>query len=460
MIPNRSPWIHQLARTRPSVPLSHDLDTDTAIVGGGIAGIATAYFTLRDTDQRVVLIEADKIAHGATGHNAGQITSYFERPLRDIAREYGASLAIDGQRSIESAWVLIDEILAEAKLQTPLYRFTGYAGLSTLDQVLGHLEDNRLRVEGGLPSEELLIDEEWEEVANIPKTYQGLYALAPQKDILALIESAHPRYRASLSYQKGCMNSALFCEELVGYLTSSYPERFSFYEASPVSRVRLAEKGADLSVLMHSVRAKRVVLCTNGFEHFHIEGADGEKVDTSFHHSVAGRVGYMSGYLAPPGDPPTAISYFGDTPDTDPTGENYFYLTRRPFEHAGMESNNLISTGGPDKVLPNGADYSREEACPEDMRALIDTFLRETYAKHPPEDPDYLFCWHGLMGYTPSGIRRVGEEPKNPVLLYNLGCNGVGILPSVFGGKRIAQILGGENLPPSIFDPIDLQEGF
>jgi glycine/D-amino acid oxidase-like deaminating enzyme len=40
-----------------------------------------------------------------------------------------------------------------------------------------------------------------------------------------------------------------------------------------------------------------------------------------------------------------------------------------------------------------------------------------------------------------------------PSVLYNTGCNGIGILPSIAGGKRIARILKGEILPKSIFDP-------
>ena len=56
MIPNHSPWIKQLNRTRPVVPLGEDLKTEVVIVGGGIAGVITAYFTLRDTDKNVVLL--------------------------------------------------------------------------------------------------------------------------------------------------------------------------------------------------------------------------------------------------------------------------------------------------------------------------------------------------------------------------------------------------------------------
>ena len=62
---------------------------DVAIIGAGIAGVATAFFVLRSTSSSVLLIERDRVARGATGRNAGQLTTYFERPLYDIADEFG-----------------------------------------------------------------------------------------------------------------------------------------------------------------------------------------------------------------------------------------------------------------------------------------------------------------------------------------------------------------------------------
>lgn len=458
MIPNISPWIKQLNRTRPVVPLGAHSKADVAIVGGGIAGVVTAFFTLRDTKENVVLLEADKIAHGATGHNAGQITSYFERPLSDLAKEFGLPLAIDGQRAVESGWMLLDEIIAEAKLQTPIYRFTGYAGLSGLEQILIHLKDNQCRVEGGLPTEEMFISSSWKHLADIPQEFKELYRVVPHKDLLNLLETKNSEYVALLSYRKGCMNSALFSEELVSYLATTYAERFSFYEGSKVETVSLEASHATLSVGPHIITTKRVVLCTNGFENFKIHHVGGDRIDTDFHHTIAGRIGYMSAYVEPLSNPPTAISYFTKTHGDariDPTGESYFYLTRRPHEHESGKTYNLISAGGPDKVLPNGAVYDPKDDCSEEMRASIDEFLRSNYHGYPKEENEYPFCWHGLMGYTPTGVRRVGPEPINPVLLYNLGCNGVGILPSIYGGKRISQFLKGESLPSSLFDPHD-----
>jgi len=456
MLPNHSPWIKQLKRTRPVVPLDKDVSSDVVIVGGGIAGVTTAFFTLRDTDKTVILIEANKIAHGATGHNAGQIASYFERPLSDLVEKFGVELAIESQRSVESAWILLDQIVVEAKLQTPLYRFTGYAGLSRFDQVILHLKNNRYRTDHGLIPESIILADHWDELVDIPKEFKDLYSLATQKDILQLLETNNIDYIACLSYQKGCMNSALFSEELIGYLIATYKDRLAFYEGSPVTVVRLKDSKVLLEVSTHTIEAKRVVLCTNGFENFSIINEVGVEIDTKFHHSVNGRIGYMSGYIEPLNNPPAAISYFPEINqrNADPTGENYFYLTRRPHEHEGKDSYNLVCTGGPEKVLPNGADYSSQDPYSEDARFLIDEFMRSNYDKKPGET-EYSFQWHGLMGYTPNGIRLVGPEPCNPTLLYNLGCNGVGILPSIFGGIRISRFLNNEHVERSIFDPQD-----
>ncbi|HSJ98485.1 MAG TPA: hypothetical protein VLC53_15525 [Myxococcota bacterium] len=71
-----------------------------------------------------------------------------------------------------------------------------------------------------------------------------------------------------------------------------------------------------------------------------------------------------------------------------------------------------------------------------------------------PRDPrDHAWAWHGLMAYTPDALRVVGADRRHPALLWNLGCNGVGFLPSIHGGHRVARLLAGERLAPSLFDP-------
>ena len=57
------------------------------------------------------------------------------------------------------------------------------------------------------------------------------------------------------------------------------------------------------------------------------------------------------------------------------------------------------------------------------------------------------------MGYTSTGVRAVGQDPGIPALYYNIGCDGIGLLSAVAGAKRIAELMNGRRLAPSMFDP-------
>ncbi len=448
---NNSPWLHQLNKERQPLHLKEDLDTDVAIVGGGIAGISTAFFILKNTDKKVVLLEGARLGHGATGHNAGQLTSYFARPLRDIVNEFGLEKTISAQKDIEEdGWMLLDTIYTEAGLDIPLSRFIGHLGLSSKVHLWSLLEDNLVRQEGSLKIKEILIADHADFLSEIPEKYKGLYKLTSQKEILERLETKRTDFIASLSEQKGCMNSALFTEKVAEYLLSTYPERFRLFEETHIAKVALHQDHALLDAEVHTIKASRVILATNGFHSITIFNKSGLDIDTRFHHSLEGYIGYMSGYLEKMEKPPVAISYFTD-PDAS-REDPYFYLTRRQYEY-NENKHNLISVGGPEISIENTVKYERDHEYPEHAKAEIDGFVRSFYEPEEGKEIDYIFTWHGLMGYTNNRLRLVGAEPKNSVLLYNLGCNGVGILPSIFGGDRIARIIKGEKLEPSIFDP-------
>lgn len=458
MRPNHSPWIAQLNLRETINHLSDNRSTDIAIVGGGIAGISTAYFTLKSTDLKVAIVEADKVAHGATGHNAGQIVSYFERQLQDLVREYGLEMTAQAQRAVDSAWGLMDAMYKEAKLTVPVARFNGYAGCQDLEEVIVHLENNKYASDAQLTMEMLLIAEDSDVAKNIPEQYVGLYSLVPHETILSLLETENRNFIAALAARKGVMNSAMFCEQILDYLFITYPDRFVLFEESPVTEVFLERDNARLKVRDNELTAKNVILCTNGFERFTITNAVGDDIDTQFHHLVRGSVGYMAAYLEENTRPPVAISYL---PSHTKTGNDlldaipYFYLTRRTFEGSHNETKSLICIGGPEVRMDDTNNYKKEHPYPSEAQELMDTFLHETYKYAPKDEITYQYKWHGLMGYTPNGVRCIGPEPINPVLHYNLGCNGIGILPSIYGGMKISQYLKGEALEKSIFDPQD-----
>ncbi len=450
---NKSPWIHQLNQDREITPLGSDLDTDIAIVGAGIAGISTAFFTLKYTKHRVVVLDQGKLAHGATGHNAGQVIARFERPLYKLVDEYGFEMTKRALHDLHSGWVLLDEMYTDANLDILFSRIVGSRGFSDLHQVLLAIKDIEIEHLAGLAATEIFISETAPFRASLPKAYETYYRFVPQKEILKKLETDDTEFHAMVAEQAACMNSALFCQEVASYLLQKYPTRFSLYEDTHIIKTVLKKNHVLLDAGKHTVNAHKVILCTNGFEKIEIFNEDGLAIDKRFHHLVNGRVGYMSGYLEAMNKPGAAVSYYLE--DNNPANdkpEPYFYLTRRPHE-MGDQKHNLVCVGGPEVALPDREEYLRDYDYPEKMQGDIDKFIKKVYEPDPHSKIDYQFTWHGLMGYTPNRVRLIGVEPKNNVLLYNLGCNGIGIIPSIFGGRRIARILAGERMQSSIFDP-------
>jgi len=451
-----SPWLAQLRRQRADHTYNELWSPDVTIVGGGIAGASTAYFILTRTDASVGLLEANRYGHGATGHNAGQIVSYFEKPFAEIVREYGVDRAAATQAGVESAWGLLEEIRARTHIRVPFNRFTGYAGCSSFSQVTKHLEDCFLISEVGLIPEQVFIDEKWLQMNPLPKRYDGFYVPVPDTVIKDYLETNNSIYIAALAGQKGCMNSAWFTEELMGWLLSEYPERFWAAEQTPVRSIALHSHECNLDISQgRVVTTKKVVLCTNGFENFSIiNNVNSAKIDSFFHDEISGFVSYMTAYTEKRERPPLALSYF-HTPSAN-HNDPYFYLTRRPFdleETSKGVSQNLICVGGPEMVLPAEVTYERNSHFPESTVKEFSDFLKDNF-RHTPHPLTHTYLWHGLMGYTRSGLRLVGPEPEMPRLLYNLGCNGVGILPSLFGAHRISSYIRGEVPPPCAFDPL------
>ncbi len=454
---NNSPWIAQLRFKRPTQQFNGDKQTNALVIGGGIAGITTAYYILQNTSKSVVLLEADKIAHGATGHNAGQVTSYFERHFVELVEDFGLEMAAAGQAAIESAWLLLDEIFATTKLSVPLYKFTGYAGFSTLEQLLFRLEEEQLREKAGLPTHEFLVSDDPLLILRIPEEFNHLYNVVSKQSVLDLLETGDSSYIAVKCSPYGCLNSALFCEQLVEWMEKYYSHRFTIYEKSPVRRLRLQADQViaenDHGVLV----ADEAVLCTNGFENISLINELGVDINGRFHETVAGTIGYMAGYISPENKSPIALSYFEK--DHFSRLDPYMYLTRRPSEEKRNPAYNLTCIGGPESELDDKLSYDRHEHMyPQEAQEKISTFLYKNY-RLENNNLEYNFLWHGLMGYTKNGVRLIGTEPCNNRLYYNLGCNGIGILPSIYGASRVERLLNGEILSPSMFDVQDKRCG-
>ncbi|MFJ3583061.1 FAD-dependent oxidoreductase [Streptomyces sp. NPDC090127] len=107
--------------------LTGDLSTDVVVVGGGIAGLCTAYELVR-AGREVVLLEADRIAGGVSGHTTGKLTALhgltYAR-LRDTHGALAASRYAAAQRdALDHVVRLCEEIGIDAERErAPAYTY-------------------------------------------------------------------------------------------------------------------------------------------------------------------------------------------------------------------------------------------------------------------------------------------------------------------------------------------------
>jgi len=108
--------------------LEQDIDVDVAIIGGGIAGITSAYL-LKKNGLKVALIEANHIAAGTTAHTTAKITSLHGLIYTTLINKMGHEKAKMYGESNESAINFISDTIKANKIACdfayrPAYVFT------------------------------------------------------------------------------------------------------------------------------------------------------------------------------------------------------------------------------------------------------------------------------------------------------------------------------------------------
>src|SRR5690242_1194360 len=81
-------WLETAPPGEPAPPPSGDIAVDVAVVGGGMAGLSTAW-ELVQQGRKVAVLEAGRLAAGVTGHTTAKLTALHTLTYDDLRRTRG-----------------------------------------------------------------------------------------------------------------------------------------------------------------------------------------------------------------------------------------------------------------------------------------------------------------------------------------------------------------------------------
>ncbi|WP_026672065.1 FAD-dependent oxidoreductase [Alkalihalobacterium bogoriense] len=139
--------------TLESFPKLNDhIETDVAIVGGGIVGITTAYL-LSQQGLRVTILEAGKLANGTTGHTTAKITSQHGLIYDEFIEHFGEEKAKMYYEANEQAKHFIESIVSKHNIDCQLKKQEAYV-YTNADDYMDKLEKEwKAYQKLGIPSE-------------------------------------------------------------------------------------------------------------------------------------------------------------------------------------------------------------------------------------------------------------------------------------------------------------------
>lgn len=106
-------------------PLTEDIEVDVAVVGGGIAGLSTAWELAR-AGRSVAVLEADRIASGVTGYTTAKVSALQSLVYDRLRGTRGAEAARLYAASQQDAVDRVAAIVEELRIACDLERVSAY----------------------------------------------------------------------------------------------------------------------------------------------------------------------------------------------------------------------------------------------------------------------------------------------------------------------------------------------
>jgi glycine/D-amino acid oxidase-like deaminating enzyme/nitrite reductase/ring-hydroxylating ferredoxin subunit len=133
---SKSPWMNDFEMHR-FMPLHRDIDTEVCIIGGGIAGLTTAYLLIKE-GKKVCVLEDHEIGSGQSGKSTAHFTVALDTPYLELEKIHGTDGIKLIAQSHQAAIQVVKEIVFKESFSCDLEMLDG--NLFTTGKLMNGIE--------------------------------------------------------------------------------------------------------------------------------------------------------------------------------------------------------------------------------------------------------------------------------------------------------------------------------
>jgi len=380
---NISCWLDTALKNNKYSSLKENLETDVVIIGGGIAGITTAY-CLSCSGKKVIVVEDGFIGSGETGRTTAQIVTALDDRYYQMEETFGKKNATLIAESHKTAINFIEGIIEREKIDCDFEKITGYLFLHPSDE-----EENLIKELAAL--NRCGIDASFsEETPGVP--FENKCIVFPNQ------AQFHP-----MKYLHG----------LCGVIESKGGKIFTNTHVSTFDNNNI------ISDKKFTIKAKHIVVATNT----PVNDKYAMMLKQTAYRS------YVIGALIKKNSLPKALWWdTGDQQQDKSAAYHYVRLDSYDSEY------DLLIAGGEDHPVGVDSDLSGAE-----RYLLLEKWTRERFAI-----TKVIYKWSGEVVVPMDSIAYIGRNPFDSSNVYIItGDAGIGMTYCTIGGILITDLING-----------------
>jgi glycine/D-amino acid oxidase-like deaminating enzyme/nitrite reductase/ring-hydroxylating ferredoxin subunit len=408
---NESSWYANIEEPIKSSKLTYNIPSsssgepvDVAIIGGGIAGLTTAYL-LSKSGKKVAVIEDGYIGSGETGRTTAHITHALDDRYYNLEQKHGLDGARNAADSHTAAINLIESIVKEENIDCDFERVDGFLFLDPTDRKESLDKELEATHRAGITTTEIL------EKAPLQSFNTG-----------PCIRFPNQAQFQPLKYLRGLYNSILKKEGQI----------FTKTHAQEISSEGIKTSDG------YTVEARNIVIATNA--------PIIDKTSKIYDKQDAFRT-YVIGARIKKGAIPTALYWDTGNQNSENLVAPYHYVRIQKMDNDDNQNFDLLIVGGEDHRTGNissAEDY-------EKRYSKLESWTRDRF---PIEGIEYQ--WSGQVMEPQDSIAFIGhnsgDNTKN--IYIATGDSGNGITHGTIAGILLTDLILGKSNPwTALYDP-------